>query len=109
MAFWTDAYCPTLQCGAFGGPPQPARAMFPPSADGTFGKSVGGILWPWAYVGAGSLWNYNATVDPTSPGFVAAIYKLNDQLAARGTPCVQVTATAPSCLRVESHTFRSMI
>lgn len=85
MAFWTDAYCPTLQCGAFGGPPQPARAMFPPSADGTFGKSVGGILWPWAYVGAGSLWNYNATVDPTSPGFVAVIYKLNDQLAARGS------------------------
>jgi len=38
MAFWTDAYCPTLQCGAFRGPPQPARAMFPPAQDAAFGK-----------------------------------------------------------------------
>ena len=85
MAYWTDAYCPTLQCGAFGGPPQPARAMFPPSQDEAFGKSVGGILWPWGYVGAGSLWNYDAAADPTGAGFVARIYKLNDQLAARGS------------------------
>jgi hypothetical protein len=85
MAFWTDAYCPTLQCGAFGGPPQRARAIFPPNADKAFGKSVGGILWPFGFVGAGSMWRFNATLDPTSPGFVTQIYKLNDQLAARGS------------------------
>ena len=85
MALWTDAYCPTLQCGAFGGAGGAARAMFPPAEDTGFGKSVGGTLWPWGYVGAGSLWNYDAALDPQSAAFVARIYKLNDQLAARGS------------------------
>ena len=53
MATWTDSYCPTLQCHAFEGPPQGGRAMFPPSEDDAFGRSSGGLLWPFGYVGAG--------------------------------------------------------
>ena len=53
MATWTDSYCPTLQCHAFEGPPQSGRAMFPPSEDDAFGRSSGGLLWPFGYVGAG--------------------------------------------------------
>ena len=85
MATWTDGYCPTLQCHAFEGPPQPDRAMFPPSQDAAFGKSQAGLLWPFGYVGAGSFWRYNASLDPTSAAFEARMWALNDQLAARGS------------------------
>eukprot|EP01052_Picozoa_sp_SAG31_P011488 SAG31_NODE_651_length_13184_cov_4.999541_9_plen_356_part_00 len=99
MALWTDAYCPTLQCGAFGGPPQPSRAMFPPQQDNAFGKSVGGILWPFGYIGAGSFWNYDAGLDPTTAEFVSRIWALNDKLQQRGSivcpsrcNCTELTA-----------------
>ena len=51
------------------------------------------------YVGAGAFWNYDATTDPSAPSFVASIWKLNTQLAARGASvcptncsCDQMTA-----------------
>ena len=82
---WTDFYCITDQCGATNNATIPVGApLFPPRRDAEFGRSIGGLIWPRAFVAAGAFWNYNASVDPSSPDFVASITALNDAVAARG-------------------------
>ena len=98
MSMWSDTYCYTGQCGASSGTP-PGAKLFPPERDDEFSKSIGGMIFPRGFVGAAAFWNYNATADPSSTAFVDAIWKLNDQLAARGSytcpskcDCDQLTA-----------------
>jgi len=87
ISMWTDTYCFSDQCGAFG--PKHAvpvgAPLFPPSMDEKFGKSIGGMIWPRGYVGAASFWSYDAKVDPSSDAFVSKIWTLNDKLVARGS------------------------
>jgi len=85
MSMWSDTYCDTNQCGASGGSPPTAHALFDPALDKEFGHSIAGMIWPRGYVAAASFWNYNQTVDPTSDEFTSAIWRLNDQLIARGS------------------------
>jgi hypothetical protein len=83
-AMWTDAYVPTPQCGAAGGPPPVAAALFPPRADAAFAASLGGMVWPRGFVAAGAFYNYDPALDPTSPAFTATIAELAAGVAARG-------------------------
>ena len=53
-------------------------------ADAAFARSIGGMIWPRGLVGAAAFWNFDASVAPTDPAFVAGVWKLNSQLAARG-------------------------
>lgn len=98
MSMWTDTYCYTGQCGARSGTPV-GSPLFPPKRDAEFGQSVGGMIWPRGFVGAAAFWNFNASTDPSSESFVRAIWRLNDQLARRGSltcpshcSCDQLTA-----------------
>ena len=82
---WSDTYCYEAQCGASAGATPVGAALFPPWADASFARSIGGMIWPRGYVGAQAFWNYDASVDPSSAEFANAIWKLNDELAARGS------------------------
>jgi hypothetical protein len=81
---WTDTYCYEDECGSAPGPTPYGAALFPPTADDAFAPSVGGMIWPRGFVGAAAFWNYNASASPSAPGFVSAIWALNDQVTARG-------------------------
>jgi hypothetical protein len=82
---WTDTYCYIDQCGAGGGSARPVGwQLFDPQYDAEFALSIGGMIFPRALVGAGAFYNFNGSVAPDDPAFVAAIFALNDQLAARG-------------------------
>ena len=85
MSMWTDTYCYIDQCGSSAGKPPYASKLFGPKTDAAFHKSIGGMIWPRGYVGAAAFWNYDASTNPASNSFVASIWKLNDQLAARGS------------------------
>lgn len=85
MSMWSDRYCNIDQCGAFSGPMPEGHALFPPSSDTAFAKSIGGMIWPRGFVGAASFWNFNASLDPASAAYVEQIYALSDKLAARGS------------------------
>ena len=99
MSMWSDTYCYEDQCGSSVGPVPVGAPLFPPSMDAEFAESVGGMVFPRGFVGAAAFWNFNATADPSSKGFEAAIWRLNDQLIARGAKscpsrcsCDQLTA-----------------
>lgn len=81
MSQWTDTYCFIGQCQS--GEGGIGRRLFPPSADEAFRKSIGGMIWPRGFVAAAAYWNFQNTTDPSSPSFVAAIDRLNDQLQGR--------------------------
>eukprot|EP00658_Telonema_sp_P-2_P055802 TRINITY_DN4435_c0_g1_i1.p1 TRINITY_DN4435_c0_g1~~TRINITY_DN4435_c0_g1_i1.p1 ORF type:complete len:236 (+),score=52.02 TRINITY_DN4435_c0_g1_i1:180-887(+) len=107
MSMWSDTYCQTAQCGASTGALPVGHQLFAPSTDQEFGRSIGGMIWPRGYVAAGSFWNYNSTLDPSSAEFVASIWKLNDQLANRGAlvcpsncSCDQLTACGKPYLQL---------
>ena len=85
MSMWSDTYCYISQCGASGGGAPVGHELFDPSNDAEFGRSIGGMIWPRGYVGAAAFWNYNSSIDPSSQTFTDAIWRLNDQLAARGS------------------------
>jgi hypothetical protein len=60
---------------------------------------------PRGYVAAASFWNYNASLDASSPEFEARIWKLNGLLRKRGSlvcpsgcRCDQLTACGKSYL-----------
>lgn len=99
ISMWTDSYTNTYQCGAADKDPPAAGVLFGPDMDAEFGKSVAGMMWPRGFVAAGSFWNFNESVDPLSDDFVSSIWRLNDQLIARGSlscptrcPCDQLHA-----------------
>lgn len=86
MSMWTDTYCYINQCGEEASGPVPVgHKLFDPAFDKEWGQSVAGMIWPRGYVAAASFWNYNKTSDPTSVEFTSAIWRLNDQLIARGS------------------------
>jgi len=82
---WSDTYCYIEQCGAFGGAPPVGHALFAPSMDAAFAKSIGGMIWPRGFVAAAAYWNYDKNADPASDEFQKAIYKINDAVQARGS------------------------
>jgi hexosaminidase len=94
MSMWADTYCYISQCGASSGSTPVGAALFGPERDAEFFKSIGGMIWPRGYVGASAFWNFNSSVSPSDPAVVAAIWALNDQLAARGS---SVCPTNCSC------------
>jgi hypothetical protein len=83
---WTDTYCYTSQCGASSGSTPVGAALFPPTRDAEFLRSIGGMIWPRGFVGAAAFWGYNASLSPSDPAFVQAIYNLSTDLIARGLP-----------------------
>ena len=85
MSMWTDHYCYVSACGADNGSLPGAHQLFKPAHDAEFGRSVGGMLWPRGYVAAASFWGYDSTANASGDEFAAAIWRLNDQLAARGS------------------------
>jgi hypothetical protein len=42
------------------------------------------MIFPRTIVAAAAFWSYNASLDPTDPAFVEAIWALNDQIVAAG-------------------------
>lgn len=86
MSLWTDSYTNTYQClGPGSKDPPVASALFGPDMDAEFRQSAAGMLWPRGFVAAGSFWNFDGSVDPLSDDFVSSIWRLNDQLIARGS------------------------
>jgi hexosaminidase len=106
MSMWSDSYCDTHQCGASPGKVPQGSSLFSPEHDKEFGQSVGGMIWPRGFVGAAAMWNYNASMDPSSAPFVDAIWALNDKLIAAGSEscptncsCDQLTACGKPYLK----------
>ena len=72
--------------------------LFPPSKDGAFAKSIGGMIWPRGYVAAASFYNFNASVNAADSSFVDAIWTMNDKMVDRKAnlplkmQCDQLTA-----------------
>jgi len=85
MSMWSDTYCSEAQCGASKGSAPVGHALFPPSMDDAFSKSIGGMIWPRGFVAAAAFWNYNSAEDPASAAFQQSVYKLNNALQARGS------------------------
>ena len=108
MSMWTDTYCNPRECGAM--PAYHAElggSLFNRSAalDTAFGQSLGGMMWPRGFVGAGAMWNWNSSADPRSAEFAGGIWALNDALTARGAlvcptncSCDQLTACGKAYL-----------
>lgn len=99
VSMWSDTYLETNQCGASSGGAQVGGALFPPSKDKEFSKSIGGMMWPRGFVAAQAFWHYDASQDPASDDFVANIWAINDKVAAKGglvcptnCSCDQLTA-----------------
>ena len=85
VSMWTDDYCDVNQCGAVKGPVPVAAAFYSPAADAQFARSVAGVLFPRASVGAGSLWNFQPGLGSGSADFVRRMHAYNERvLAARG-------------------------
>jgi len=99
MSMWSDTYCYIQQCGASNGPTPYGAALFNPTLDQEFSLSIGGMIWPRGYVGAAAFYNYNASVNPSDPAFVSAIWSLNNQLQTRGS---YVCPTNCSCDQLSS-------
>ena len=108
MSMWSDRYCFIDQCGATTGQPVPVgHDLFDPANDDAFAASIGGMIWPRGFVAAASFWGaYNASVDPSSAGFQASVWALNDKLIAAGSltcptncSCDQLTACGQHYLR----------
>ena len=83
MSMWGDSYCPTKKCDP-NAEPVAASSLFPPEKNEEFGISVGGMIWPRGYVGAGAFWGYDSSIDSQSAEFEDMIWKLNDQVIERG-------------------------
>ena len=84
MSAWTDLWCDPWECMPSDSPPGEGGPLFPPSMDEFFSRSLGGMLFPRALVGASAFWNFDAALDSQSPDFVAAVWALNDRLVAAG-------------------------
>eukprot|EP00747_Dinoflagellata_sp_TGD_P182532 gnl/TRDRNA2_/TRDRNA2_36821_c0_seq1.p1 gnl/TRDRNA2_/TRDRNA2_36821_c0~~gnl/TRDRNA2_/TRDRNA2_36821_c0_seq1.p1 ORF type:complete len:793 (+),score=108.16 gnl/TRDRNA2_/TRDRNA2_36821_c0_seq1:78-2456(+) len=67
MAMWMDQYCYTYQCGAaspaFGSREPVASMFFQRKFDESFSRSLAGMIWPRAAVGASALWNYSPELE----------------------------------------------
>ena len=83
MSMWGDSYCKTKKCDPNEGPVA-ASSLFPPEKDEEFGISVGGMIWPRGYVGAGAFWGYDSSIDSQSAEFEYKIWKLNEMVIERG-------------------------
>ena len=105
VSMWTDTYLYIAGCTKpFDSPPHGAP-LYNPVYDKEYAQSIGGMMWPRGFVGAGSFWNYDATQNATSEGFIARIEALNNQMAARGVAtcpnncsCNQMSACGKSYL-----------
>ena len=84
VSMWTDDYCYSHQCGASAGPTPVAAALYGPDADARFARSITGVLFPRASVGAGSFWHYDASFNASSAAFLRQMAVHNARLVARG-------------------------
>lgn len=83
LSFWTDKYVYAMQCGTHMGPPPVAHYLYSPSQDEGFAKSFGGMVWPRGFVGAASLWNYQAERNDLADKY--PVHKISAEMARRGT------------------------
>ena len=83
MSMWTDSYCIINQCLNTHKTP-PGSSLFSPEKDAEFQISVGGMIWPRGFVGAGAFWGYDKNIDSQSQTFIDKIWKLNDMVIERG-------------------------
>ena len=83
MSMWGDSYAKTDRCDPNAGPVA-ASSLFPPEKNEEFGISVGGMIWPRGYVGAGAFWGYDSSIDSQTTEFEDMIWKLNDKVIERG-------------------------
>lgn len=112
VSMWSDTYLETNQCGASSGGSQVGGALFPPSMNDEFSKSIGGMMWPRGFVAAQAFWHFDSALDPKSEDFVANIWAINDQVAAKGglvcptnCSCDQVTACGTPYISEDSITL----
>ena len=99
---WTDHYCFADQCGVSSGPIPIAAALYPREVDEQFEASTLGVTFPYTLVAAGSWWNWDPTVDPTSSEFKAAILEANSALVKDGikvcpSECGLLPSTGMGC------------
>ena len=84
VSAWGDQYCYVAYCLHIDKFPA-AHALFPPSMDDAFHKSILAVSFPRAAVAAGSFWNYDGAVTGTA-ALGVAIDAMNARLIARGIP-----------------------
>jgi hypothetical protein len=84
VAMWTDNYCYIFECIGDGQPDPVAAVMYNSTYDAQFAKSVSGIMWPRAYVGAAVFWNYLTDLDPYDINFLNGWLAFNDVMISRG-------------------------
>jgi hypothetical protein len=65
---WGDEYCHIAYCIHPGKYPS-AHALFPPSADAMFHRSIMGVAFPKAAIGGGSFWHWTEELNQTSEEF----------------------------------------
>jgi hypothetical protein len=80
-AMWSDMYCAGPVCPQNG----PWSIWYGPQFDDLFSQSFGNLAWPRASAAGGSLWNYVASMDPTSSTYATIIANHNARLIARGS------------------------
>ena len=85
VSAWTDDYV-QRECGAHGPKLGLANAScyYSRTMDKGFAASLGGLIWPRGIVAAGAFYNYNNTVNASSPEFVEKIHQMTEHLQTRG-------------------------
>lgn len=85
MAHLEDDYV-KRECGAHGPKLGLANAScyYSRTMDKGFAASLGGLIWPRGIVAAGAFYNYNNTVNASSPEFVEKIHQMTEHLQTRG-------------------------
>lgn len=87
VSVWTDDYAYPQECGAWGetGNLANASCLYYREFDGAYASSIGGITWPRGFVAAGAFYNFDASVNVSSPEFTQRIYDFNDDVQSRGS------------------------
>jgi hypothetical protein len=78
---WSDMYCGGSHCPQNG----PWAIWYDPQFDSIFSESFASLAWPRASAAAGSFWNFDSTLDPTSAEYASIISNHNARLTARGS------------------------
>ena len=80
---WSDNYCYITQCYIATSKPVGAW-MYNRTEDNAFSLSIQAMIWPRGIVAAGSFWNYQTALDPTSTEFVSVYDAQVYRIMARG-------------------------
>ena len=94
VSMWTDNWCYVTQCFWDITKRRPmGKAMWNRTRDDAFATSIQGMIWPRAAIGAGSFWNFDASLQGDSKEFDEVVKRQAEWLVER-----EVATCPPGCL-----------